>query len=95
MDILGVEFGIKTLLLEGGGLTNGAFLKAGLIDEISLLLYPGIDGLAGVPSIFEYAGTPDEKPALGRSLRHIGTEDLSGGTVWLRFRVERSAEIPK
>jgi 5-amino-6-(5-phosphoribosylamino)uracil reductase len=95
MDILGGEFGIKTLLLEGGGLTNGTFLKAGLIDEISLLLYPGIDGLAGVPSIFEYAGTPDEKPALGQSLRHIGTEDLSGGTVWLRFRVERSAEIPK
>jgi riboflavin biosynthesis pyrimidine reductase len=88
MDILGEAFGVKTLLLEGGGLINGAFLKAGLIDEISLLVYPGIDGLAGVPSIFQYAGTAGERPAAGQSLRHVTTETLDGGTVWLHYRVE-------
>jgi riboflavin biosynthesis pyrimidine reductase len=56
MGTLGDAFDIRTTLLEGGGLTNGAFLKAGLIDEISLLVYPGIDGLAGVP------GATHEKP---------------------------------
>jgi riboflavin biosynthesis pyrimidine reductase len=90
MDILGEAFGVKTLLLEGGGIINGAFLKAGLIDEISLLVYPGIDGLAGVPSIFEYAGTPGESPAAGRSLRHVATETLEGGMVWIHYRVERA-----
>jgi hypothetical protein len=39
---------------------NGAFLKNRLIDEISLLGYPGIDDLKGVASIFDYAGSPDE-----------------------------------
>lgn len=90
MDILGEAFGVRTVLLEGGGLINGAFLKAGLIDEVSLLVYPGLDGLAGVPSIFEYAGGADERPAAGRSLRHVATETLDGGMVWLRYAVERS-----
>jgi riboflavin biosynthesis pyrimidine reductase len=90
MDILGDKFGISTLLLEGGGTINGAFLKAALIDEISVLMYPGIDGLAGVPSIFEYSGGDGERPAAGRSLRHLATETLDGGMVWLHYRVEES-----
>ena len=56
--------------------------------EASLLVYPGIDGLAGVPSVFEFIGNADERPAGGRSLRHIGTETLEGGLAWLRYRVE-------
>jgi len=90
MDTLGDAFGAKTVLLEGGGRINGAFLKAGLIDEISLLVYPGIDGLAGIPSIFEYVGGAHERPAAGRSLRHFATETLDGGMVWLRYNVETS-----
>ena len=53
MHRLRAEFGIETLSLQGGGIINGAFLKAGLLDELSLLIYPGIDGLSGVPSVFE------------------------------------------
>ncbi|GLV54199.1 2-hydroxy-3-oxopropionate reductase [Dictyobacter sp. S3.2.2.5] len=90
MDVLGDTFGIKTLLLEGGGMTNGLFLKAGLINEISLLVYPGIDGLAGVPSIFNYLGKANERPAEGQSLRLISMESLEGGMVWLHYAVEKS-----
>jgi riboflavin biosynthesis pyrimidine reductase len=53
LETLGKAFGLKILLLEGGGRINGSFLKAGLIDEISLLAFPGIDGLSGMPTIFE------------------------------------------
>ncbi len=41
MDALGETFGVETLLLEGGAAINGAFLKAGLIDEISVLITGG------------------------------------------------------
>jgi len=89
LERLGQYFGLQTLILQGGGVVNGAFLQAGLIDEISVLVYPGIDGLAGVPSIFEYLGESHEKPASGKALRHLATETLAGGVVWLHYRVER------
>ena len=37
-------FGIKTLLLEGGSILNGAFQRAGFIDELSLVVDPVIGG---------------------------------------------------
>ncbi|MGF6975547.1 riboflavin biosynthesis pyrimidine reductase [Paraburkholderia sp. JPY465] len=90
MTTLGSQFDVQTVLLEGGGTINGAFLKADLIDEISLLVYPGIDGLAGVPSIFEYHGTSaDELPAAGRTLLLLSVETLAAGVVWMRYAVDR------
>ena len=56
---------------------------------ISLLVYPGIDGLSGMPTIFEYAGGEDEQPAGDQTVRHIATETLEGGMVWLHYRVEK------
>jgi riboflavin biosynthesis pyrimidine reductase len=44
LEILNRELGIKRILLEGGGVTNGAFLRAGLVDEVSLAICPAIDG---------------------------------------------------
>jgi riboflavin biosynthesis pyrimidine reductase len=32
------------LLVEGGGNVNGSLLAAGVVDEISLLVAPAIDG---------------------------------------------------
>lgn len=92
-DRLGEAFGVKSILLEGGASTNGQFLNQRLIDEISLLIYPAVDGLAGVQTIFEYPGVADERPAAGQSLRHLATETLEGGMVWLRYAVENSPAV--
>src|SRR5438477_373935 len=46
LDILHRELGIKRLEVNGGGITNGAFLRAGLVDEISLAIFP-VDGSQG------------------------------------------------
>ncbi len=86
LEILRVEFGIEKILLEGGGVINGAFLKAGLIDELSLMVYPGIDGLAGAATIFEYKGKAEEYPAKGQHLEFISSEVLPDGIVWLRYK---------
>lgn len=69
----------------------GAFLKAGLIDEASVLIQPALDGLAGVESIFGYQGGADERPGAGQALRHLDTGTLEGGMVWLHYRVEQAA----
>jgi 5-amino-6-(5-phosphoribosylamino)uracil reductase len=91
LQTLGSAFGVGTLLLEGGGRLNGAFLQAGLIDELSLLVYPGIDGLSGMPSIFEYRGEASTRPAQGQVLRHLATRTLDGGMVWIRYAMEEDA----
>lgn len=77
--------------MKGGGAINGSFLKASLRDEISVLIYPavdGLDGLDGVQTIFEYPGEADDRLGAGQALRHMSTETLEGGMVWLRYAVE-------
>ncbi|MCE7029581.1 RibD family protein [Jiella avicenniae] len=87
LKMLAEATGVEHLLLEGGGATNGAFLAAGLIDEVSTLICPAIDGLAGVPSIFDHNGEPDSRPTDGQHLRLLACETLEGGVVWLRHEI--------
>lgn len=91
MDILHDDFGIARIALRGGGIIDGAMLAAGLIDELSLVIYPGIDGLASAPSIFEYLGGPDAHPAEGQSLELLSVEILGHGVVWLRYRFHKQS----
>lgn len=88
LTTLGQVFEVGSILLEGGARTNGLFLKLGLLDEISILIQPAVDGLVGVQSIFEYPGRADERPAADLALRHLTTETLEGGTAWLHYAVE-------
>ena len=80
------------MLLEGGGIINGAFLRHRLIDEFSTLIHPAVDGVAGTPSIVDYDGADGERPGAGQALRLIGCETLEGGMVWLRHAVEDAPE---
>lgn len=82
-------FGFERILLEGGGVVNGSFLKLKLIDEIALMLMPSIDGNASKPSIFEYNGNPDEFPAAGQKLELIDSKALSYGILLIRYKVHR------
>lgn len=43
---------MKSISLERGGHLNGSFLKSGLMNDISLLIYPAIGGLAAVAGIY-------------------------------------------
>lgn len=94
LSAVGRAFGIKSVSVQGGGIINGALLKAGLIDELSLVVYPGIDGLSGVPSVFEYVGGGTDRPAQGQSLQLLSVAERDHGVVWLRygFHVRRDYE---
>ncbi len=77
------EFGIRRLLLEGGGKINGSFLDAGLIDELSILIAPVADGTIGAPTLFDV----EKREGPRRRLRVISVERLEGDVVWLRYEV--------
>lgn len=84
LGLLGKHFGIRRLLLEGGGHINGGFLAAGLVDELSLLLVPGIDGRHDIPAIFDGV-SPRKKAAVPLKLKSVGRR--KNGTLWLRYEV--------
>lgn len=80
------DFGIRTLLLEGGGTINGSFLEADLIDELSILVAPVADGSTGTPTLFDT--TRSRGPV--RPLELIGIRKEKGDLVWLRYKVKHT-----
>lgn len=56
--------GISSILLEGGGVLNGAMLQAGLIDKLMLFYAPIIVGGEGAPSAFAFTGPEEMSSAL-------------------------------
>jgi len=88
LEVLNRELGIERLLLEGGGGSNGSFLRAGLIDEISVAICPAVDGSKGAPSIFDSGDHEGGIAAPIRSMTLASCEVLEGGAVWLRYRLQ-------
>lgn len=86
LETLNRDLGIERLMLEGGGGANGAFLRAGLIDELSLVISPVIDGSTGGPIVFN-SGDRDLGPAPIETMELASHEVLDGGVVWLRYRL--------
>ena len=68
-------FGIETLLLEGGSILNGAFQRAGVIDELSLVIDPVIGG----------EGKPLCMDSLVEEYRLVDLRNQDG-ILWLNYR---------
>lgn len=54
LDTLSAQFGIRRLLLEGGGGINGSMLAAGVVDELHVLVAPALDGGDGTQGIVSH-----------------------------------------
>lgn len=87
VNLLGEHFGIRRLLLEGGGNINGAFLEAGIVDELSLLIAAGIDGRRNVPAVFDGLNSRSGK-AVPLKLKSV--ERREQDTIWLRYERQAS-----
>lgn len=85
MEILGEKFGVKRLGVVGGGHINGAFLQAGLLDEVSLMIGGGIDGREGMAAVFDGIKNPDYPT----TLLTLNSVERAGNTVWLRYTVDK------
>lgn len=86
VKLFGRHFGVETLLLEGGGNINGGFLDANLVDEVSLLLAPGIDGRHEIPAVFDGVNARSKR-AVPLKLKSV--EQRKSGILWIRYKVIR------
>ncbi|MGV6397243.1 dihydrofolate reductase family protein [Pseudomonas caspiana] len=82
IEVLASELGRKRLIVEGGPHVSGSFLNAGLVDEVSVLLLPLIDGRGEHPASFEVSAQAWKQPAY---LKLNSAEVQEGGGVWLRY----------
>jgi 2,5-diamino-6-(ribosylamino)-4(3H)-pyrimidinone 5'-phosphate reductase len=88
LDKLSTKFPIKTLLLEGGGKINGSMLRAGLIDELSLLVAPAADGSMGTPALFDVLD-PAAAGAPGVRWKLLSMDRRADDVIWLRYSADR------
>ena len=58
-------------------------LRVGLVDEVSVLVAPIVDGRVGSPSVFDIEGAS----MLPRRLALEAVEQLADDVLWLRYRV--------
>ncbi|MBQ8619694.1 MAG: dihydrofolate reductase family protein [Clostridia bacterium] len=77
---LGKLFGIKTLLLEGGSIINGAFARAGAIDEISLVIAPVTADADDKPLLMDAAAGAYELADM---------KQYDDGVVWMQYIAKR------
>lgn len=85
LEEFNARYGAKVVRVDSGGTLNGALLRAGLVDEVSLMIDPSLVGGTTARSIFR---APDlTSPEGVIKLRLIGVERLGGEAVWLRYEV--------
>jgi 2,5-diamino-6-(ribosylamino)-4(3H)-pyrimidinone 5'-phosphate reductase len=77
--LAGLDAGL--VRVDSGGALNGALLRDGLVDEVSLLVHPRVVGAADA---LRWYGP---EPVPGLALERIAAEPLDGGLTWLRHRV--------
>lgn len=83
MEILYKEFNIKRVGVVGGATINAAFLKEGLLDEISILLAPAIDARKGFNASFD--GLDINNEPFNLKLNNLTKFDDE--SIWLDYQV--------
>lgn len=85
MDKLCKLFGIKRLMLGGGGIVNWSFMQAGLCDEVSVVIAASADGSMKTPTLFAAPeGLATDAP---KRFELIDVSAQDGGAIWARYKV--------
>ena len=85
LETLNDRYGVRSIRLDSGGTLNGVLLRAGLVQEVSLLIDPCLVGGTSPRSFFI---SPDLASGDGViPLRLISLERLPNDVLWLRYEV--------
>lgn len=84
-ETLKTTFGIERLGIVGGPAINTAFLDAGLLDEVIVLIGAGIDGRASFPPVFNREDNGSGKPT---PLKLVEAKTYDSGAVFIRYKTK-------
>ena len=85
LEELNARYGVRVVRVDSGGTLNGVLLRAGLVDEVSLLIHPSLVGGTTPRSIFTAPDLLSPEDVLRLKLAHV--EQMAGDTLWLRYQV--------
>ncbi|MFN8508152.1 MAG: RibD family protein [Dehalococcoidia bacterium] len=84
LEQLRAHMRIETVRVDSGGTLNAALLRAGVVDEVSLMVHPVLVGNAPARTVFPMLeGGPANLPALGGRL--LATESVGDSVLWARW----------
>jgi 2,5-diamino-6-(ribosylamino)-4(3H)-pyrimidinone 5'-phosphate reductase len=79
------RYGVNRLRIDSGGTLNGVLLRAGLVNEVSLLVNPALVGGTSPGSIYTAPDLTSGEGIIPLRLTHL--ERQRDDTVWLRYEV--------
>ena len=82
---LNARYGVKTVRVDSGGILNGVLLRAGLVDEVSVLINPCLVGGTTPRSFFVAPDLTSPEGVIPLKLIHV--EAVRGDAVWLRYEL--------
>ncbi len=82
---LSQHFGVERIILQGGGHINGGFLAQNLVDELSILMIPGLDGRHEYPSLFDGIAN-DALQTVPLQLKSVVQREKD--CLWIRYAIQ-------
>ncbi len=84
LEALNERCGAKVVRVDSGGILNGALLRAGLVSEVSVILYPCLVGGTLPASMFVAEDLSGPAGVIRLKLTHVEQMDEY---VWLKYAV--------
>ena len=91
LEMLNARYGIQIVRTDSGGILHGVLLRAGLVDELSVVLAPTLIGGISPASFFVAPDLESDAGVISLKLQHV--ENIEGDFVWLRYAVCKGEKI--
>lgn len=84
------EYKVETLRVDSGGILNGVLLRAGLVDEIAVIINPCLTGGSSPKTLFVADDLSSREGVIPLSLKKF--EELQDGYLWLQYEIRQSQD---
>ncbi len=86
LEELNARYGVKVVRVDSGGILNGVLLRAGLVNEVSLLVHPFLVGGTSPRSMYQAQDLIAANGVIRLKLTHL--EQMENELIWLRYTVK-------